>query len=152
MSKIKNSSIVTLIKLALFICVTAYASFYIDKNRNNKHNLTFKEYIIGSPEQLTFQNILGGLVFGVVFGFMDNYFLMTGLDLFDNILPINPKLKAGWGNTYSDFIGSVLGTFLSSLVMNIFNVNQESVPIWVNSIGMIIGCLLGMFTPYYLFD
>lgn len=77
---------------------------------------------------------------------------MTGLDLFDNILPINPKLKAGWGNTYSDFIGSVLGTFLSSLVMNIFNFNQDSVPIWVNSIGMIIGCLLGMFTPYYLFD
>ena len=118
------------------------------QNRNNKPNLTFKEFIIESPEQLTFQNILGGLIFG----FMDNYFLMTGLDLLDNILPINPKLKAGWGNTYSDFIGSVLGTFLSSLVMNIFNVNQDSVPIWVNSIGMIIGCLLGMLTPYYLFD
>ena len=106
--------------------------------------------MIGKKDEMNLKIIVGGIMFGLIFGFMDNYFLITGLDIFEKYLPQDNKLKAGWGNTFSDFLGSILGTFISIIFINIFEIDQNKVPIWTNSIGMVIGCILGMYIPYYI--
>ena len=139
---------IKLIILVVIIFLSGYLSFISEREKDK--NITFGQFMIGKKEDLTLKMVLGGIIFGVIFGFMDNYFLITGLDLFDKYLPNDPKLKAGWGNTFSDFIGSTLGTFISVICINMLNINQSKIPIWANSLGMIIGCVVGMYLPYYV--
>ena len=143
-----KSNNIKLIALVLIIFFTGYLSFITERKKDK--NITFKQFIIGKKDDLKIKIVLGGIMFGVIFGFMDNYFLITGLDLFDKYLPNDPKLKAGWGNTFSDFIGSTLGTFISVICINMLNINETQIPIWANSFGMIIGCIIGMYLPYYV--
>ena len=134
--------------IVIIILICGYLSFQSVKERDNK--ISLKEFMIGKKDEMNLKIIVGGIMFGLIFGFMDNYFLITGLDIFEKYLPQDNKLKAGWGNTFSDFLGSILGTFISIIFINIFEIDQNKVPIWTNSIGMVIGCILGMYIPYYI--
>ena len=51
----------------------------------------------------------------------------------------------GYGNTFSDFLGSFLGTFAGVIIKNITGVTDT--PIWSDTIGIVIGCLLGIYIP-----
>ena len=140
--------------LFAFIFIFGYVAYKLqeknEKTKDKTKKYTVKDFLLGKKENLTFRIIVSGLVFGIIFGFLDNFFLISGLDVFDAILPKNPKLRAGWGNTYSDLVGSTLGTFVSFALISYLQIDQNNIPLWTNSVGMVIGCILGMYIPYYL--
>jgi len=53
--------------------------------------------------------------------------------------------QAGIGNTYSDFLGSFLATFVGVLILNMSNISNVS--ILSEIVGIVIGCLLGIALP-----
>ena len=48
------------------------------------------------------------MIFGIVFGFLDNFFLFIGIDSLNYLMPKDPLIQAGLGNTYSDAIGAII--------------------------------------------
>ena len=91
------------------------------------------------------KNILIGLLFGVVFGFLDNFGLWIGINKLEKYLPGGLLTKAALGNTYSDFLGATIGTSISIIAKDSVNYDNDNEPIWINSIGIFIGCILGLF-------
>ena len=129
----------------ILIFLFGYTAYTLKKKRIK--DLTISDFLLGKHHKL--KTILVGLIFGIIFGFLDNYYLYSGITVFKNILPKNKLLKAGWGNTYSDFIGATMGTFIGVISIEYFNVDNDEIPIWVNTLGIFIGCLLGMYIPHY---
>jgi hypothetical protein len=88
-----------------------------------------------------------GLIFGVIFGFMDNFGLWVGIDAMQRYIPGGIKTKAAWGNTYSDVLGASVGTFIAGIAMTLTGFTDEEyagLPIYINTMGIFIGCLMGM--------
>jgi hypothetical protein len=114
-----------------------------------------------------FKNILCGLMLGLVFGFLDNFGLFFGSATLDgifyplgmrfakNVLPSGTEttnihafandMMAGFGNTFSDMMGVVLG----SAALEIAKAGMDVDPtFWVGDIlSMMIGCLAGVLAP-----
>ena len=101
---------------------------------------------INNGKQLTYKPVLIGLIFGITFGFIDNLGLWIGLDKLARYLPGGIKTKAALGNTYSDGLGALLGTFIAVIVKDVISVDidDNKDPLWINPIGIIFGCLLGI--------
>jgi len=86
--------------------------------------------------------IVAGLLFSVVFGFIDNAFLVMGMAVNPFVDPhMDPILSGMWGNTFSDFVGAVLGTAVSWGFLRIFKVEPKEY-IWSEVIGITLGCLI----------
>jgi hypothetical protein len=125
--------------------------------------------------------IIPALVFGVVFGFIDNAGLISGLDALDKpfgyisrlvtgTLPSKNKkgggmfskptdavnarherervggITSGLGNLFSDGLGVTIGAFFSKFASSIFGSDTEQ-PIWVDMVGISLGCILGIMIP-----
>ena len=56
--------------------------------------------------------------------------------------------QAGIGNTYSDFLGSFLATFVGVLILNMSNISNVSLLSEV--FGIVIGCILGVMFPRFI--
>jgi hypothetical protein len=115
--------------------------------------------------------IIPGLVFGLVFGFIDNAGLISGLEALDTPFSVisklligsppsdknslklyNEKLEgttSGLGNLFSDGLGVTLGAFFGNLAKTLFP-SKISQPIWVDMVGVSLGCILGIVIPITL--
>jgi hypothetical protein len=85
-----------------------------------------------------------GLVFGLIFGFLDNFGLWMGLDVLQKYLPGGLLTKSAWSNTYSDLLGVTIGSFISIMAKDIFDFDEDASLIWLNTVGIVAGCILGM--------
>jgi hypothetical protein len=56
--------------------------------------------------------------------------------------------QAGIGNTYSDFLGAFLSTFVGVLILNMSSISNVSLLSEV--IGIVVGCLLGIVLPRFI--
>jgi hypothetical protein len=141
---ILNFILINIIVIGGFIYI---AFIYHNKTalKNKEKKRTFIEFI-NSGQKLTMKSVLIGLSFGIVFGFMDNFGLWLGIDRLEKYMPGGVKTKAALGNTYSDFLGSTLGTSVSIMLNDYFD-NEENTdqPIWLNTIGIVLGCFIGLF-------
>jgi len=52
--------------------------------------------------------------------------------------------KAALGNTYSDFLGVIVGTSISIIAQESLGYDDDNEPIWLNMVGILIGCFIGM--------
>jgi hypothetical protein len=116
--------------------------------RTSKEKKTYKEFIVG--KKMSYKGIMVGLSFGIVFGFLDNMGLMIGIDALTKNFNMSNMEKSAFGNTYSDFIGATVGTFISIILKQILDYDDDGEPIWLNSLGIVIGCLLGYYVPVYV--
>lgn len=102
-------------------------------------------------EEVTLVNVLVGMAAGFIFGFVDNAGLFFGMDALDGVfskyLPFGTeeKVKSGYGNTFSDVIGSFLSTFIARLVES--RTKVVDYPIWSETLGVFVGCLVGIAVP-----
>ena len=147
--KHKNLIILLLGTIILISVSTAWAFNTVNNKKleNGEEQVSFIEFI-NNGKTVSLKQILVGMSFGAIFGFIDNFGLWYGMDYLDPYLPGGNLTKAGYGNTYSDFIGSTMGTSISIILNTLYPV--EEAPIWVNSLGIILGCLLGLYIPRYL--
>ena len=147
----KHKGLIYLLATTVLIVVSflLMAFVVVNKSRLDKgeKKLTFMQFMNNNSE-VTLKKVLVGMSFGMIFGFIDNFGLWYGMDYLDPYIPGGNLTKAGYGNTFSDFIGSTMGTSISIILGTLYP--TEEAPIWVNSLGIIIGCLLGLYIPKYI--
>ena len=148
-NKYMKVSILVLVCIIL-ISITGAIAFKTSKDKNPK--LTFKEFMGLSPRP-SIKSILVGMTSGFVFGFIDNAGLFFGMDALDPFLPKNASgspglVAAGLGNTFSDGVGAFMGTFCGVIIQNLTGINNY--PIFSEAIGLILGCLIGVYGPALL--
>ena len=137
------SFIVLNIFLICFFIILAYVVKNVLRKRKKQKPQTFIEFL-NVGKKLTLKNVSIGLIFGIVFGFLDNFGLWMGISVLENYMPGGVKTKSALGNTYSDFIGATIGSAISILAVEIFDYDNDDTPLWVNTVGIVIGCILGM--------
>ena len=140
--------------LALIIAFGFVAYRMANKRYREKNgkNLSVREWFNG--QHVTKKGVIIGMASGIVFGFIDNFGLYMGMSALDPYFKKLPggnyaNVNAGLGNTFSDAIGSFLGTFIGNAIADYYEVYDY--PIWSEAVGIIIGCLLGVYIPYFYF-
>ena len=141
-----NLLLVTVISVSFFL-IFAFNVVNNSRIEKGENKLTFIQFLNNNSE-VTLKKVLVGMSFGMIFGFIDNFGLWYGMDYLDPYIPGGNLTKAGYGNTFSDFIGSTMGTSISIILGTLYP--TEEAPIWVNSLGIIVGCLLGLYIPKYI--
>jgi hypothetical protein len=142
-----NKTIINFIVVNLIIFAGSLFIAYKYHNkvlkRTGKKQVTFVEFI-NNGKLPSFKNIMIGLIFGMVFGFLDNFGIWIGIEKLNNFLPGGQLTKAALGNTYSDMLGAIVGTSISIMAKDGLNYDDDDQPIWLNTIGIVLGCLLGL--------
>jgi hypothetical protein len=113
------------------------------KNKKDSKPDTLMQYI-NRGEIPSYRSLLIGLTFGLVFGFLDNIGLWMGIDAFYDYIPGGTLTKGAWGNTYSDLLGATVGTFIADMAQNYYKYDDDDQPIWLNTVGIFMGCIIGM--------
>ena len=142
--------IINIIVVVALITIAYQYRVYKQKQKNKKEE-TFLDWF--NQGEVSTKDIFVGFVFGFVFGFIDNFFLWIGTTHIQKYVKGGPLMKAGWGNTYSDFIGATVGTALASMIKNYLGYDDEkaiSTPIWVDAISIPAGCIVGMYMGKHL--
>lgn len=93
-------------------------------------------------------SILTGMMSNIIFGMIDNGGLFFGMSALDPFLPQGELTRAGLGNTFSDGLGAFLGSFTAVIIKSITKI--EDTPLWADTFGIIIGCLIGLYLPRYI--
>ena len=141
----KKVTIFIFVNIILFtvMLVSSYSIHNYFLKKRNKKEVSLVNFL-NSGNLPSFGSLFIGLTFGIIFGFLDNFGLWMGIDVLKEYMPGGELTKAAWGNTYSDFIGATIGTFIASMANDIFDVDVDDQPIWLNTVGIFIGCILGM--------
>lgn len=143
---------IILILVSGFLTLTYLNKKISDKNKEKGKDepltppLSVSEFLNGASP--TLKTILVGMASGLVFGFIDNAGLYFGMDKLDPLfeaMGAGPLAKSGLGNTFSDMLGGFIGTFAGIVIQTMSGVSDT--PIWSEAVGLIIGCLLGVFIP-----
>tara|TARA_B100001093_G_scaffold503105_1_gene557009 strand:+ start:555 stop:1013 length:459 start_codon:yes stop_codon:yes gene_type:complete len=142
MNKIIIFIIINLIVFFSLLYISYIHHVYTLKKKGKK-KVTLSHYL-NRGKIPSFKNIVIGLTFGLIFGFLDNLGLWMGIDVFYKYIPGGTLTKAGWGNTYSDLLGATVGTFIAEIAKDYFDYDDNNQPIWLNSLGIFLGCVLGM--------
>ena len=129
----------------ILIVVSFYLAYMVHKTTDK--NKGFIEWF--NQGKITLRGLFISLIFGIVFGFLDNFFLWMGIDNMMSFIPGHTLTKGAWGNTYSDFIGATVGASISSIGQDLLN-EDPSPPIWINAVAMPIGCILGMYVGRFI--
>ena len=112
----------------------------------------------------TVKGVFFGMAVGLIFGFIDNAGLFFGMDVLEPYFPVvnwrdTPELsskdaelqRAGMGNTFSDALGTFLAVFVGMMVLNLNDMAIEDVSLFSEFVGIIAGCLLGVYIPYGIY-
>ena len=137
----QKSRIAKLFVVCIILIIGAFCAAYFTSPRREG----VASFLGFTGSVFSFKPILVGLVSSTIFGMIDNGGLYFGMDALDPVLPGDELEKAGWGNTFSDFLGAFLGTFVGIFVKNITGV--EDTPLFSEVIGIVIGCILGIKIP-----
>jgi hypothetical protein len=130
--------------LVLGLLFLSYSVRLRKLRKEGKKEITLLEFL-NKGELPPFKDISTGLIFGIVFGFMDNFGLWVGIDSLQKYMPGGILTKSALGNTYSDFLGATLGGFIAIMADDLLEYDDSDNPIWIDVVGIIIGCILGLF-------
>ena len=142
----KAKAAILIIICIIFIVIATKYSYESEKEL--KKGLTLSQFL-SIDKTPALKNVLVGMASGLVFGFIDNLGLYVGMDSLDPFFSNDPLIRAGQGNTFSDLIGSFLGTFIGIKIKNKSQINDY--PVWSESIGIVVGCLIGVYLPAAIF-
>ena len=86
---------------------------------------------------------IAGTVFMLIFGFIDNIFVVYG-SFFTDLLVDNMdiSINAGLWNTVSDAVGVIVAASVSSGISQLMGVSEEKTTFIQQLTGVIIGCLI----------
>jgi hypothetical protein len=136
-----------LVLTTVLILVAGYGAYAVAKEKNP--DLTAGEFFGINPLP-SWKSLGSGMAGGVIFGFIDNSGLLYSGKVFNAFMPNNKMVADGLSNTYTNVTGTLFGTLCGSILMTL--THTESYPLWSESLGIVIGCLLGLFIPKLLFN
>lgn len=139
----RNKMFKLLITVGIIMTVTLLCTIFILKQNNEWTSLM---WFLNGEKPFSVRVLVLSMVSGLVFGFIDNAGLFFGMDALDSYLPGGKLEKAGWGNTFSDGIGAFMGAFVAKMI-SIATGFDGNGPIYGDCIGIIIGCILGIYIP-----
>jgi uncharacterized membrane protein YfcA len=129
----------------ILISIAFWSAYQVRKYVTKKNDQKQQGFIYWFNQgTITPKGVFVSLVFGIVFGFLDNFFMWMGLDKMMKFIPGGILTKGAWGNTYSDFVGATIGASVASIANDLLH-NDDSPPIWANALGITIGCIFGMY-------
>jgi len=149
----ESAGIHQLLFISSALILTAGTVAYMARKRNDP-SLTVQNFLglnlkyLNTERGLTI--MLVGMVSGIIFGIIDNVGLWFGMSALDPYftkvmgIPKGSNEAAGYGNLFSDGLGAFLGTFIGIIVSEYTQVDQDEAPIWVDAVGVVIGCYLGI--------
>ena len=153
-TKLEQKKLTTLLwaSLAIILLVGFACYTYLKNHYQEKENreFTVTEFINGVDGMPPLKNILVGMVFGLVFGFIDNAGMFFGMDALEPFLPREGFVAAGIGNTYSSVLGAFLAAFLSNVIK--ISTGVDTVPVWSDAAGIVVGAILGIYIPPIIID
>lgn len=149
----ETSNIQRLLLVSSVLIIVAGITAYYARKRNDP-DLTVQEFLGLNAQYLTTRRglmiVLVGMIGGIVFGMIDNAGLWFGISALEpffikkmGIAPGSLEV-AGYGNMFSDGLGAFLGTFVGIIVSEYTQIELDEAPVWVDAIGVIIGCYLGI--------
>tara|TARA_B100001094_G_scaffold331867_1_gene401694 strand:- start:370 stop:1035 length:666 start_codon:yes stop_codon:yes gene_type:complete len=139
------------IALILGFGYLAYRTANEEYKKQNGEDLSLLKFLNNGVDVPNMKSVLVGMVSGAVFGFIDNaglYFGMSNLDPY--MKNYTENARAGLGNTFSDALGSFISVFIGMMIQKWSGINSS--PIWAESVGLIIGCLIGIKIPALMKD
>ena len=138
---------VSALRNLLLVCVTLIivVGTYAYMTEKDKHPTTTPLGFLGFSPFPSMGSIAVGMAANIVFGAIDNGGLFFGMDALEPFLPEGKLTNAGWGNTFSDGLGAFLGTFAGVIIKNKSGISDT--PIWSEAIGIVIGCIIGLYVP-----
>jgi len=88
----------------------------------------FAEFI--NNGDVTVSNVFVGFGANIVFGFIDNAGLFFGGCYLEEVFALLPaasdaNVAAGYGNTFSDFLGAFLGTFAGKILADVTKIDAS---------------------------
>ena len=141
----KRNKLFIISAILIFIMfLVAYRTEISRAEKEGREPLTRMEFL-GFTSKYGIKEIMVAMASNVVFGFIDNAGLFFGMDALDPFLPEGELSRAALGNTFSDGLGSFLGTFAGKTISNMTLIDEG--PLWAEVIGIIIGCILGLYIP-----
>ena len=167
-----NNNVKNLFAISFSVMITSMLISYMVKVNKSNSPIFFSEYI--GVSGYTAKQIGIGMMTNIIFGFIDNFGLFFGMDSLDDYLNFkesndsekadslskdsrrSKNLKggaedlaalrtAGWGNTFSDFLGAFVGNAVGDIASTLSGV--ERTPIISEIVGIVLGCILGIFIP-----
>ena len=131
----------------IIVVVGVFCYIYLKKHYKEKENkdFTITEFINGVKGLPPLKNVVVGMVFGIVFGFIDNAGMFFGMDALEPFLPSEGFVAAGIGNTYSSVLGAFLAAFLSNVIK--IGTGVDNVPVWSDAAGIVVGAIAGIYVP-----
>ena len=128
-TKLEQRKLSNLLWASLFVILLVGTVCYIYLRNHYRENenkeFTVTEFINGTDGMPPLKNILVGMVFGLVFGFIDNAGMFFGMDALEPFLPREGFVAAGIGNTYSSVLGAFLAAFLIDLIFEIQRIYEN---------------------------
>jgi len=175
-SKGNNNSVKQLFTVSFVVMISSILISYMVKVAKTDKVIYFSEYIGVSgytAKQVgigMMTNIIFGFIdnFGLFFG-MDSLDDFLNFDkniklennvkqqlgagpsfeaidgLYNNPTDLSALRTAGWGNTFSDFLGAFVGNAVGDIAATLSGVDRT--PIISEIVGIVIGCVLGIFIP-----
>ena len=150
-SFVDKKRLIYLISGSIFICTLALLFLGLSENIKAKMENRKPEGILkllNITDSYTKDEILVGMSSNIIFGFIDNAALFFGLSALKPYLPGGEYIQTGLANTFADLLASFLGTIISTGIEGYTGIKRH--PIWSKIIGIVIGCLLGVYIPAWI--
>jgi hypothetical protein len=106
-----------------------------------------------------FKNIVSVAAGMFVFGFIDNFILVLAGETIDrtiaNAFGFSTMFSAGLGNAISDAAGVIMGSLVAKIVFHMFGEADKTqysntLIIFVETVGIVLGCMVGMFPLLFM--
>lgn len=105
-------------------------------------------WFLNGNRKFTLTAMIVGLSSAAVFGFIDNAGMFFGMDALKPYLPGGQYTQAGWSNTVSSVIGSLISTAVGVILKLV--VKFEGGPIYSDILGILSGSIAGIYIPKWI--
>lgn len=140
------------LSMIFLVCfITSYIAFLVHNHTNLSEQVSYRQYI--DLEYFDSVTILVGAAGGIVVGFIGSMSMWFGLNYLESSLKgFSTHTQAGIANIFgSSIVAGIIGIFIREILGDLFRVDISKTPVWSDSLGSIVGGLLGILTGNLLF-
>ena len=140
MGRLRRFIIISIIIISLSLTI----AYEVQTMNKPYDDFNFRTFINNGPNEITLKDIIVGLTFGTVLGFVDTVGIWIGVEEIGNYISGGVKIKSAVGSIYSNILGITVGTAISIIIGTLIKTDNNQTPIYLTAAGSIIGAILGI--------